>query len=367
MDKLNILLVDDQPAKLLTYEAALTELGENLMQARSANEALECLLHNDVAIVLTDVNMPDIDGFALARMIHDHPRFEDVAILFVSSARMTDSDRIDGYAHGAVDYISVPVIPELLRAKVRVFLRLYRKARALKDLYREMRQLSSRMIRAQDEERRRIARELHDSLGQQLALAKMTADRNKVPAAQELASEVSDMITEALRQVRSISHLLHPPMLDEIGLESAARWYLDGLSKRSGIETSLEVAPRDFPRFPPELENALYRILQEAVTNAFRHAQPRKISVGLHFAADQVNLAVRDDGRGISPAVSDFRPGSVGVGLGGMQQRVRELGGELKLANAAPGTSLEAHIPAKTTVRPPSIPAANPRRASEVN
>ena len=113
MEKSNILMVDDQPGKLLTYEAILSSLGENLLKAHSANEALECLLKTDVAVLLIDVCMPEIDGFKLADMIMQHPRFRETAIIFISGILMSDSDRMKGYEHGAVDYISVPIIPEL--------------------------------------------------------------------------------------------------------------------------------------------------------------------------------------------------------------------------------------------------------------
>jgi CheY-like chemotaxis protein len=125
-EKVNILMVDDQPGKLLTYEAILGELGENLIQATSAREALEVLLKTDVAVVLMDVSMPELDGFQLAAMIRQHPRFQRTAIIFVSAVHLTDLDQLKGYEHGAVDYISVPIVPELLRAKVRVFADLHR-------------------------------------------------------------------------------------------------------------------------------------------------------------------------------------------------------------------------------------------------
>src|SRR5712675_3794984 len=126
-EKVNILMVDDQPAKLLSYEVMLAELGENLIKATSAREALEILLKIDVAVVLMDVSMPELDGFELATMIRQHPRFQKTAIIFVSAVHLTDLDRLKGYEHGAVDYISVPVVPEMLRAKVRVFADLHRK------------------------------------------------------------------------------------------------------------------------------------------------------------------------------------------------------------------------------------------------
>jgi two-component system, NtrC family, sensor kinase len=139
-DAVNILMVDDQPGKLLSYEAILRPLGENLLKANSGREALEQLLKADVAVVLMDVSMPDIDGFQLADMIREHPRFQKTAIIFISAVHLTDVDRLKGYERGAVDYISVPVIPELLRAKVRLFSELFRKTQELKQLNRELEQ-----------------------------------------------------------------------------------------------------------------------------------------------------------------------------------------------------------------------------------
>ena len=136
--KVNILVVDDQPAKLLSYEVMLKDLNENLIMANSANEALEQLLRNDVAVVLIDVCMPDLDGFELASMIRDHPRFEQTALIFVSAIHMTDLDRVRGYECGAVDYVPVPVVPALLQAKVRVFVDLFRKSRELEQLNNQL-------------------------------------------------------------------------------------------------------------------------------------------------------------------------------------------------------------------------------------
>ncbi len=136
--RVNILLVDDQPAKLLSYEVVLKDLGENLIKASSASEAFAQLLRHDIAVLLIDVVMPELDGFELAKMIRSHPRFERTAILFVSAFALTDFDRLKGYEHGAVDYIPVPVVPDILRAKVRVFAELYRKTRQLEDLNVEL-------------------------------------------------------------------------------------------------------------------------------------------------------------------------------------------------------------------------------------
>lgn len=137
-EKVNILLVDDQPAKLLAYEVILKELGENLVIAASGREALEILLKNEIAIILVDVCMPELDGFELAAMIREHPRFQKTAMIFISAIQVSDIDRLRGYEMGAVDYVPVPVVPEVLRAKIRVFAELYRKTRQLERLNAEL-------------------------------------------------------------------------------------------------------------------------------------------------------------------------------------------------------------------------------------
>ena len=355
-EKVNVLMVDDQPAKLLTYEAILAELGENLIPAKSGSEALNLLLKNDVAVVLTDVSMPGMDGFELADTIHQHPRFQQMPIIFISAVCVTDLDRLKGYQTGAVDYISVPVSPELLRAKVSVFAELHRRAQQLEGLNRELRRLSNNLLAAQDNERRRIARAMHDGLGQELTAAKMVldgmilqdeaADSRKALA----AADASAMLDRALQQVRSLSHLLHPPLLDEVGLSSAIAWFLEGFTKRSGIATSLDLHPPAFPRFAPEAETAVFRIVQEALNNVFRHSGARNTWVALQQRDGELLVTVRDNGKGISTSVVECRPDSIGVGIGGMRQRVKEFGGELHLENCNPGMLVHVRIPESSCV-----------------
>lgn len=520
-EPVNILMVDDQPGKLLSYEVMLAELGENLIKATSGRQALELLLKHDIAVVLLDVSMPELDGFELADMIRQHPRFQRIAIIFISAIHLTDLDRVKGYQRGAVDYISVPVVPELLRAKVSLFTELYRKTGQLESLNRELeqrvaerteeleqrsqslqqlnvelakknqeldaivqtapdiifsrhangsrdyisqrfyeytgadpntmngtgwtefvhpddrdyarsewkngvdsggsyesefrlrsrggeyrwfraravpirdplgeivkwygtcsdihdskileqsirenanqleklvaertaalRRLSSRLMTMQDDERRRIARELHDGLGQELAAAKIMLDaiplQRSLETKDKAALEASELMDGAIKQTRSMSHLLHPPLLDEVGLLSAVNWYVEGLTKRSGIETTLDVHPRPFPRLSSDLETATFRIIQEALTNVFRHAKAGQAWVTLRCEEDHVTIKIRDDGRGIEQGVSELSPGSIGVGIGGMKQRAVELGGELKLENTHPGTMLHVRIPCGT-------------------
>src|SRR5262249_11606387 len=137
-EKVNILLVDDQPAKLLAYEVILKELGENLVIASSGREALEILLKTEIAVILVDVCMPELDGFELAAMIREHPRFQKTAMIFISAIQVSDIDRLRGYEMGAVDYVPVPVVSEVLRAKIKVFAELYRKTRELERLNQEL-------------------------------------------------------------------------------------------------------------------------------------------------------------------------------------------------------------------------------------
>ena len=354
-EKVNILMVDDQPGKLLSYEVILGELGETLVKASSGREALELLLKNDFAVVLMDVSMPEIDGFELADIIREHPRFQKTAIIFISGVHLTDLDRLKGYQRGAVDYISVPVVPEVLRAKVSVFVELHRKSRQLEALNHELGRLSFSLMTTQDEERRRIARELHDGLGQDLTVAKIMLQGifrggNSTESNDQAIADVFRLMDGSLQQIRNVSYLLHPPLLDEIGLRSALGWYLDGLSKRGDIEITMELDPLEFPRLAPELETTLFRIIQEALTNVFRHSKASKASVTLEKRESEIAATIRDDGLGVSDEIAEFRHGSIGVGIGGMRQRIKELGGELLLRNTHPGTCVEALIP--TTALP---------------
>jgi signal transduction histidine kinase len=365
-EKVSILMVDDQPAKLLSYEAILAELGVTLVKASSGNEALELLLKNDFAVVLMDVSMPEIDGFELADIIRQHPRFQKTAIIFISAVHLTDLDRLKGYQRGAVDYISVPVVPELLRAKVSVFAELHRKSHQLETLNHELRRLSVSLIATQDEERRRIARELHDGLGQDLTFVKIMLqgffrEEHSAESKGQAIADVIKLIDGALQQIRSVSYLLHPPLLDEIGLRSALGWYLDGLSKRGDIEITMGIEPPDFPRLAPELETALFRVIQEALTNVFRHSRASKAFVKLEKSESKIAATVRDDGLGISDEIAELRPDSVGLGIGGMRERIKELGGELLLRNSHPGTIVEVVIPIPPTPTDfQAVPAASP-------
>lgn len=350
--KVNILMVDDQPGKLLSYEAILGELGENLIKAHSGREALDLLLKNDVAVVLMDVSMPELDGFELADLIRQHPRFQETAIIFISAVHLTDLDRLKAYQRGAVDYISVPIVPELLRAKVSVFADLHRKTRQLEQLNRELRALSARLITMQDEERRRIARDLHDSVGQFVAAMSMNngmalrqADKLSREAADALQQN-SQLVEQLSKEIRTISHLLHPPLLDEVGLMPAIRSYADGVTERSNVKVTVDLSP-EIGRLAPNLEISVFRIVQECLTNVYRHSGSETALIKIWPTGKLLTVQVSDAGKGIPPEkrISMFLGSNQGVGLSGMRERVRELGGTLEIQSSENGTAITAALP----------------------
>jgi PAS domain S-box-containing protein len=232
--------------------------------------------------------------------------------------------------------------------------------RKLHNSERSLRNLSAQLLRAQDEERRRFGRELHDSVGQCLAVLKMGLDSLKSDAApnreqtERQLTECLDLAEQAIREVRTISYLLHPPMLEEMGLSTAIPWYLDGFAKRSGIHTTLETIPPEFGRLPRDIELAIFRVLQESLTNVHRHSESPTAHVRMAIQDGIVSLEVRDDGIGI-PAdileISTDAPGKLGVGLQGMNERMRQLGGTLELLSNGKGTTVRAEIPLRASER----------------
>jgi PAS domain S-box-containing protein len=213
--------------------------------------------------------------------------------------------------------------------------------RAILDLRTlELRKVSARLLQVQDEERRRIARELHDDLGQQLAYLKMTLD---MKAGNEQASQLTN---NALATVRNLSYLLHPPLLDETGLRAALHWYVDGMVKRSNIEVSLTVQPSAFPRLTRDVESAIFRVVQESLTNVYRHSATEAALVEIVKQRECVIVRVRDYGKGLRAELcgKNATPG-LGVGINGMRERVRQFGGALVVSREEPGTLVEARIP----------------------
>lgn len=218
---------------------------------------------------------------------------------------------------------------------------LNKELRARESAQSSLQLLSARLLRLQDEERRKFSRELHDSMGQILVSIKMQLDLLALSLADNSTIlNCSQLLDEALRETRTISHLLHPPLLDQAGLESAAREYVDGFSKRSGIPVTFE-AQGKVERLSPVVELTLFRVLQESLTNIHKHAAGSQASVVISFDPTDVTLSIRDNGKGIPERILDSFENDgaqLGVGLAGMRERVRELGGQIKIHSDSRGT-----------------------------
>ena len=220
-----------------------------------------------------------------------------------------------------------------------------------------LRKLSSYLIRVQDEERRRIARELHDSTGQKLSFVKMGLDSlGKQADLERHASALSEsvkFIDEAIQEIRTMAQLLHPPLLDEAGLAMATRWLVEGFAKRSGVAVRL-VLPPALGRFPQNVEIALFRIIQEALNNIHRHSGADKAEIEITETKSSVTLRVVDNGKGFRSEPSEESP-AFGVGIQGMRERLMELGGTLDIASGKKGTTLTATVPNHSELSTSSI------------
>lgn len=211
-------------------------------------------------------------------------------------------------------------------------------------------ELASRVQRLQDDERRRIARELHDSIGQLLVAIGMNTASIKMesnhltPEIAQLLDDNARMVEEISNEIRTMSHLLHPPLLDEVGLSSAIRWYIEGFAQRSKIETDLDI-PEKLQRLPQNMEIAVFRAIQECLTNIHRHSGSSSCSVKVSQEDGSLLVEVKDSGRGIPQAKQLTLPASGGVGLRGMQERIRQLGGNMEIDSSPQGTVISARIP----------------------
>jgi PAS domain S-box-containing protein len=206
----------------------------------------------------------------------------------------------------------------------------------------ELQRLSAQLMRVQDEESRRIARSLHDDLGQHLTALKLVLESER-DHDKNLASAIK-LTDESLQKVRSLSYLLHPPLLDESGLLPALHWYVAGLQKRTKMRITLDYQPAVFPRLPRDLETTIFRIIQESMTNVYRHSDSQDARIELNQETETVTVRVRDYGKGINSDKSAFVVPS-GVGISGMRERVTQLNGELRILRAEPGTLVEVTIP----------------------
>lgn len=239
---------------------------------------------------------------------------------------------------------------KLIEARDELETRVEKRTADLKRAEEGARSLSGRILSLQDDERRRIARGLHDSLGQYLAALKMNLDLLPTPQGDKarIASDCSEILGKCVTETRTISYLLHPPLLDESGFASAARWYVDGFAQRSGIKVGIDL-PAELGRLHNDVEIALFRAVQEALTNVHRHSRASEVNVRVTFDSKQVHLEIKDNGEGIpQERLKHLLEGDVdtGVGIAGMRERVRELGGSLEIrSKKGAGTKVIVTVP----------------------
>jgi PAS domain S-box-containing protein len=285
------------------------------------------------------------DGTSFTAMVTDSPVLDDNGVMI-------------GIIGVSLDLSARERAEEAYRkANQELELRVERRTQELNDANENLRELSGRLLQLQDEERRRIARELHDSVGQLLAAISMNTETIKAeseklsPAAAEALFHNSRMVDEILGQIRTISHLLHPPLLDEAGLASALDWYVNGFSQRSNIEVSLDM-PNELGRLSRELELTIFRVVQESLTNIHRHSGSTTASIQITCDDGRLSLQIRDTGKGMSPtkAIALKRGGS-GVGLRGMRERLAQVGGDLTLQSDGNGTLVTAILPLDESTR----------------
>ncbi len=373
-DKVNILLVDDNPTNLVALEAALADLGQNLVKAESGTEALRWLLKQDFAAILLDVQMPDMDGFETATLIRERERSRHTPIIFITAIGTTVPDVSRGYSVGAVDYIVKPYEVRILRSKVAIFIDLFkmreavrRQAEELADANQQLqqeigerrrtaeqlRQLAAHLQSAREEERMSVAREIHDELGQLLTAIRMDLElleqdlpELNPPLASERLSEcirtTKQLVADGIHKMHEIVRELRPEVLDHLGLQAAIEWQAKEFQTRFGIECRFKESEEELS-IDRDRSTAVFRVLQEALTNVARHAQATRVDIQLTRLEDQLILQVCDNGRGISEAeitdVSSF-------GILGMRERALIFGGRVDLhSEPGKGTDLIARFP----------------------
>ena len=382
---LRVLVVDDNDSLRYAVTRSLKGAGYEVLEARNGSQALALAAQKPDLITL-DVNLPDISGLDVCRRIKANPETEHIPILQLSATLVDSESRVRGLEGGADAYLTDPTNRAELVATVGALLRIKSAERLAKVRATEaeqarkqlaelndtlerrvqertveleaanssLRELSHRLLVIQDDEHRRIARELHDGVGQLLAaiainisLVNLEADKLSKRSKDALTDNGS-MVQEIIRSIRTISHLLHPPLLDESGLASALSWYVDEFGQRSGIKVSFQCSP-ELGRLSSEMEIAIFRIVQESLGNVLRHSQSKTASVVLDVAGGYLNLVVRDEGIGIPvERQHQLKTGSrAGVGLRGMRERVRQLQGTLQVQSGPEGTEIAVIMPCR--------------------
>jgi len=346
--KAKILLVDDEPKSLFALQELLSTLGEHLLIAQSGEEALRLALRNDFAVILLDVRMPGMDGFETAKLIRSRERSRLTPVIFLTAAADEMTSMFRGYEVGAVDYLMKPVVPEILKSKVAVFVELHRKSERLRESEEKLRRLAAHLISVREEERAHIAREIHDELGQVLTGLKMEvtwlAKRLHEQPLLDKTDSMCKLIDSTVQTVRKIATGLRPEMLDDMGLVAAIGWQAKEFQKRTGIRCRVKLPPEG-TKLDIDVSTTAFRIFQEILTNVARHSRATRVDIDLEVDAGQVRLEVADNGVGIAEAELNGRKS---LGLLGMHERALLFGGEVSIGGApGHGTRVSVTIPTR--------------------
>ncbi len=338
-----ILIVDDEPKSLFALQELLSSLGQELMVAQSGEEALKLALRHDFAVILLDVRMPGMDGFETAKMIRGRERSRQTPVIFLTAHADEMGSMFRGYAVGAVDYLTKPVVPEVLKSKVAIFVELHMKSERLRESEDKLRRLAAHLISVREEERAHIAREIHDELGQVLTGIKMEvgwlAKRLKEPQLLEKTESMSRLIDSTVQTVRKIATGLRPEMLDDMGLVASIAWQAKDFQKRTGIRCRTKLPPEQ-AKIDIEISTTVFRIFQEILTNVARHARATRVDIDLSISEEAVDLEVVDNGVGIPSADLNGRKS---LGLLGMQERALLFRGEVAISGT-PGQGTRACV-----------------------
>ena len=369
--KCNVLIVEDDPPLLVALRELLDGPDRDVVVAESGDEALRCVLKTDFAVILLDVSMPDMDGFATARLIREREGSRNTPIIFLTGGDQDTDSSFRGYEVGAVDYLVKPIVPEVLSSKVAVFIDLYRYNAGLTREIAERKAIEDDLRRAQErlhafaahiesvreDERTRLAREFHDELGQALTGLKMDLSwlEKRLPKELEAAAvrlkSMFGLVDATIQTVRRISSALRPQVLDDVGLIGTLKWQAREFQVRTGIRCKVDL-PLEELALDQARSTAAFRIFQEALANVARHAGATRVDISLRVNTDHFILKIADNGRGMSQA--DLRdPKS--LGLLGIRERAFLLGGNVEIeGKGGKGTTVTLSIPHRPRANPPS-------------
>ncbi len=349
----HVLIADDN-ADMRDYLSRLLSERYDVVAAADGRLALDSIQKRAPDLVVSDIMMPNLDGLGLLQALRSNPATNTIPVVLLS-ARAGEEARVEGIDAGADDYLVKPFSARELLARVQTHLELARIRQRTDELERvhvDLRDLSGKLLELQDDERRRIARDLHDSAGQTLAVLSMNLDQLEQSAGDgnqqfvEQVREAQDLLRRVIHEIRTTSYLLHPPLLDESGIPAALRIYIDGLMQRTPLRIKLSISD-DFGRLPKEAELAMFRMVQECLTNILRHAESEVAEIRITRASEKVTLEIQDYGKGISEgSLARINEGITGVGIHGMRDRVRHLKGEMNVhSSQGSGTTISIALP----------------------